>query len=311
MPRPPRIDAPNAVHHVMNRGARHQPIFVSDSDRRSFLSLVGEACEKYAISVHAYCLMTNHFHVLAQSEGGLLSEAMRHIAGVHALRFNLHNGTDGPLFRGRFASKIVDTDSYLLQVSRYIHLNPVDAGMVAAPEDHRWSSYPAYIGAAARPRWLDMSMTLTMAKGSGAYRRFVEGGIDPQTRRLYERAETTGVLGSDEFAARLCPGRRVGAMSEGTLRLVDECVASAFGARPESVRVNRRGRRNVARMAAVAMGRSHLNLPYKTLAAHYGFRSDSGAASAVRRFNELCVDDPVLTASFAAARARLATMLDT
>jgi REP element-mobilizing transposase RayT len=113
----------------MNRGARRQAIFLTDHDRRSFLSLLSDAADEFGMRVLCVCLMDNHFHLLVQSMGANLSQAMRHVGGIHALRFNEHNATDGPLFRGRFRSLVVADDDYLLTVARYIDHNPVAAGL--------------------------------------------------------------------------------------------------------------------------------------------------------------------------------------
>ena len=113
MARPLRIDYPGAWHHVMNRGARKQPIFVSRGDRRRFLQLLSTAHDRFGIEVNAYVLMGNHYHVLIRSPDGTLSQAFHYIDGVHAQAFNRRHGIDGPLFRGRFRSHLVEEEGYL------------------------------------------------------------------------------------------------------------------------------------------------------------------------------------------------------
>jgi putative transposase len=129
MPRPLRLEYENAWYHVMNRGAARQDIYKNDQHRLLFLNLLKEASLYYNIEIHAYCLMDNHYHLLIHTPRGNLSQAMRHINGLYTQVFNRSEKIDGSLFRGRYKAILVEEDSYLLQVSRYIHLNPVTAGL--------------------------------------------------------------------------------------------------------------------------------------------------------------------------------------
>ena len=128
MARPLRIEYPGAWYHAMNRGASGRAIFQSDRDRHAFLALFGDIAATFGVEVHAYCLMGNHYHLLLRTPRGNLSRALRHLNGVYTQRYNRTHGTDGPLFRGRFKAVLVDADTYLAALSRYIHLNPVTAG---------------------------------------------------------------------------------------------------------------------------------------------------------------------------------------
>ena len=127
MPRPPRTDFPGAWHHVMNRGADHRDIFEHDVDCDVFLDALAEAAERSALEVHAYCLMTNHFHLLLRSLEGNLAAGMQFLSGRFTRSINLRVGRDGALFRGRYTSVLVASDAHLVQTCRYIHLNPVVA----------------------------------------------------------------------------------------------------------------------------------------------------------------------------------------
>src|SRR5262245_3531900 len=145
MPRPPRVDYCGAWHHVMNRGADHRDILGRDSDRQAFLDALAAAAERSSLEVHAYCLMSNHFHLLVRSREGQLSAGMQVLAGRFTRVVNLRVGRDGPLFRGRYYSVGVKSDAHLVQACRYIHLNPVVARMTARAEAWRWSSASAYV----------------------------------------------------------------------------------------------------------------------------------------------------------------------
>lgn len=166
MPRPPRVDHPGAWHHAMNRGARHQDIFVDDEDRKTFLLLLADTANRYALEVHGYALMSNHFHLLVRSLRGRLSEAMRHLQQTWTQQVNRRHGWDGPLFRGRFRSQLVQDDTYLLTVLAYLHLNPVVAGLAPNAESAPWTSHRAYINRESTPVWLHTDELLDRAGGA-------------------------------------------------------------------------------------------------------------------------------------------------
>lgn len=157
MPRPLRIIYPHARYHVMNRGAARQKIFNNNHHRTIFINLLRQCCKIFNINVYAYCLMDNHYHLLISTPDANLSRVMRHINGVYTQAFNRLSKRDGSLFRGRYLAKLVDEDCYQLLVTRYIHLNPVEAGIVENPADYRWSSYRAYLGLAKDSDWLAIS----------------------------------------------------------------------------------------------------------------------------------------------------------
>lgn len=165
MPRPPRIDFPGAWHHAMNRGARHQDLFVDDEDRRIFLDLLAQTARRFALEVHGYALMSNHFHLLLRSRRGRLSAAMRHLQQTWTQLVNRRHGWDGPLFRGRFRSQLIEDDTYLLTVLAYLHLNPVVAGLARDAESARWTSHNAYVGREPTLSWLHTDELLARAGG--------------------------------------------------------------------------------------------------------------------------------------------------
>lgn len=155
MARPLRIEFPGAVYHVTSRGDRREPIFVDDTDRLALLDVLGSGLDRFDACALAWCLMGNHYHFVIQTRLANLSLLMRHINGVFTQRFNQRHRKVGHLFQGRFKAVLVDRDSYLLEVCRYVELNPVRAGMVSHPGDWSWSSYGALTGQAPRPPWLD------------------------------------------------------------------------------------------------------------------------------------------------------------
>ena len=145
MPRPYRLQAENCLYHITSRGNNRQVIFSDESDYIKFLEYVIKARDKYYFYLYTYVLMTNHYHLLIETCQPNLSKIMQYINACYTGYYNKKNRHLGHLFQGRYKSIIVDKDNYLLELSRYIHLNPVRAGMVKSPEEYRWSSYSSYI----------------------------------------------------------------------------------------------------------------------------------------------------------------------
>lgn len=185
MPRLPRTDFPGAWHHVMNRVAVGRELFATASDCELFLEGLGEASARYAIEVHAYCLMTNHFHLLLMSKSGRLSDFMRFVVGRFTRLHNLRRAADGALFRSRFTSKLIDTDAHLMECLRYIHLNPLKAGLTSDADGWEWSSARAYAGSTEMPAWLSTSELLGMfgtCDPLWAYGQFMREGLQSGVR---------------------------------------------------------------------------------------------------------------------------------
>jgi putative transposase len=182
----------------MNRGAGRRPIFKTPAQRAAFLDLLDQISQIFGIEIHAYCLMDNHYHLLICTPEAGLGKAMRHLNGVYTQRFNRLVGTDGPLFRGRYKAILVDADSYLLRVNRYIHLNPVVEGLVSSPAAYPYSSYRAYLGLEATPVWLRTETCLHLfgeAEARQPYRQFVENGLDDEIRDFYSKQRLDPILG--------------------------------------------------------------------------------------------------------------------
>lgn len=204
MARSLRIKYEGACYHVMNRGAGKENIFHGTKYYKLFLKILSEVHDKYQINIHAYCLMPNHYHVLIDTPLGNLSQAMKYLNGVYVQQYNKLQKTDGPLFRGRFKSVLVDADEHLLTVSRYIHLNPVVAGIVNFPAQYQWSSYAAYIGLRREP-WLTVQTILDQfgtQEQIQQYKRFVNSESFLNKMEAGEDLKKTkhaSILGSEKF----------------------------------------------------------------------------------------------------------------
>jgi REP element-mobilizing transposase RayT len=208
MGRPLRIEYPGAFYHVTSRGNEQKDVFKSQKDREKFLSYLESATERYGAAVHVYCLMSNHYHLLMETPEGNLSQVMRHINGAYTNYFNTKRKRAGHLFQGRYKAILVEKDAYALELSRYIHLNPVRAGMVKMPEEYRWSSYRSYIGMTGQPDWLRTKEQLGQFHGGerekrGNYRRFVEDAVGEDGESPLVGVLGSTILGSHEFIAEI------------------------------------------------------------------------------------------------------------
>ncbi len=205
MARPLRINFPGAIYHVISRGNSSQPIYGDDSDRLIFLDILERAFERYHLVCHAYCLMENHYHLLIETPEGNLSEGMRQINGVYTRRFNARHEKSGHLFQGRFKAKLVERESYLLEVNRYISLNPVRSGLVSDPAEYAWSSFPAMIGVQTAPGFLNREWILAQFDNSpdGAMRKYREFVYDGMAQNVLTEHANETILGSPRFKRNL------------------------------------------------------------------------------------------------------------
>lgn len=175
MARPLRIEYPGAYYHVTSRGNKRKAIFRDETDQEKFLDLLGRAVTDFQLRLHGYVLMSNHYHLLVETPKGGLNRAMRDLNGVYTQAFNHRHRRVGHLFQGRYKAILVDKDSYSVELSRYLHLNPWRVKPSQDPFKYRWSSLKAYVGEAAAPRWLTVEEVLDEfgSRGKGGYRAFV------------------------------------------------------------------------------------------------------------------------------------------
>ncbi|TBW44107.1 hypothetical protein EZI54_23895 [Marinobacter halodurans] len=305
MPRPQRLEYEGAFYHVMNRGRRRQKVFHGPSDYEDFLRTLSEAHERFGLEIHAYCLMGNHYHLLVKTPRGNLSRCMRHVNGLYTQRYNRRAGTDGPLFRGRFKAILVDADAYLLQLTRYIHRNPIETSepLVERLEDYPWSSYPVYVNRARAPDWLYRETTYTMLGHRhryAQYRAYVEQGTDTDLRAFYEKGRLPPVLGSESFKAEIedepwenvSPEKLRQQLYEPVAHeTIIETVARLFDVEPRELRTGKRGQRNPARWLAMVLCQQLGGLSQSRVAEIFQLGSVGGISHARRQLEKAIEDD--------------------
>jgi len=204
MSRPLRIQYPDAWYHVMNRGRRAETIFRGKKDYFAFIKILKETADLWNLRVSAYCLLKNHYHLLVQTPDANLSRCMRHINGVYTQRFNKSHQIDGQLFRGRYKSILIDADSYLLELIRYIHRNPIEAGIVNHIEKYSWSSHQGYLSDAMKWDWLYKDFVLSMFSdnrrlGIKRYKEFVSKKSPDEINTILGKKKLPNTLGSEGF----------------------------------------------------------------------------------------------------------------
>jgi putative transposase len=217
MARPLRLEYAGAVYHVTSRGNARLPVFEDDEDRECFLGTLAEAVGRWNWLCHAYCLMDNHYHLLLETPDGNLSRGMRHLNGVYTQRFNRRHHRTGHLFQGRYKSVVVDRDGYLLELCRYVVLNPVRAGMVSGPGEYRWSSFRSTAGLEQCPNFLTVDWLLGQfgkrrKDAQEYYVRFIRSGLLGSSP--WRGLKSQCVLGSADFMNRIEPALRDKALIE-------------------------------------------------------------------------------------------------
>lgn len=256
MARPLRIELAGGFYHVMARGNEGKKIFPALGDRDRFLSLLDGAYRRYRGLVYVYALMDNHYHLLMETERENLSRIMHYLNVSHSIDFNRRYRRSGHLFQGRYKSVLVDKEAYLLEVSRYVHLNTDRAGIGDKLSDPRWTSYVYYVGASDKPEWLCTDWLMERFGGDWPavrrrYREFVEEGLKGTVRNPFEDVYKGAILGGKAFIEmmkgrlkerivedREIPGYR--SLSRWyTIKDILGVVCSYFGVEPDVLRKRR------------------------------------------------------------------------
>lgn len=220
MTRPLRIEFPGALYHVTARGDQLNAIYRDDTDRYSWLDVLGLVCARFHLVVHAYCLMTNHYHLMLETAEGNLSQGMRQLNGIYSQRVNRRHHLVGHVFQGRYKAVLVQKETHLLELARYIVLNPLRAGMVASDTEWHWSSHHFMLDPAGKPDWLETQWLLgqfglSLDRAVERYRQFVAAGAGMQSPLRQMQYQL--ILGDEQFASQH-RGRQHGAVLDDVVR---------------------------------------------------------------------------------------------
>ena len=288
MARPLRIEYPGAFYHITARGNEKKDIFRDDKDRKRFLEYLETAVGRYKAVIHTYCLMSNHYHLLLTTPEGNLSQIMRHINGGYTAWFNKRHNRFGHLFQGRYKAILVDADPYAGELSRYIHLNPVRAGMVRQPEHYRWSSYAAYTGTTKPPRWLTTDWLLQYfgqepGAAKKAYVFFVKAALGIDEEDPLKEATSTLILGKayfvDDIKEKYLSGKDKGRDLPALKELTKTSLEGIIEAAQEEFRV----KPEVARKAAIYLSHRHSGRSLREIGSVFNI-GESTVSQASRRF---------------------------
>ena len=307
MSRPLRIEYEGAWYHIMNRGGRYMSIFEDNKDYSMFLDLLQETIETFHIKIAAFCLMDNHYHLLIQTPEANISRSMRHINGVYTQRYNKLHGYDGPLFRGRYKSILIDADSYLLQVMRYIHRNPVTAGLTKNL-DYSWSSHKAYITTAKKWEWISKEKILNMLSRNkslqkAVYKDFVNTPDENDFSSIYKKRKLPSILGSEKFLEYIkeqfftkkkhieIPESQI--LIPEKSRILSE-ICSEYKVSTSDLKISRRGQNNEPRNIAIYLMRKLRGDTLMDICNVFGLKKDSSAGSIVDRVKKQLKTDKKL-----------------
>lgn len=308
MARPLRLAYENALYHVINRGHRREAIFTDDKDREEFLGRLAVAQIRFNLVVHGYCLMGNHYHLLVGTPDANLSRAMHTLNSSYASWYRARHQLVGSLFQGRFKSVLVEEERYLAEVSAYIHLNPVRAGLVNSPEEWRWSSMGHYLGKKMPVKKNELTLAVTtdeVLEHCGGKKNYL-AVIDEVWTRKPDAESMYGansLLGDEDFVdemkmrLRAAKEGRIEHMPEakGILRnepeRIERAVRAAIGIAKDAIIVRRRGDAGY-RLLVWAL-RRHSALRLDEIGARFGIKA-SAVSELVRHTDEMAVSDKYL-----------------
>jgi putative transposase len=306
MGRPLRIEYPGALYHVTSRGNERRNIFLDDADRRKLLGILDDYHDRYGILIHCYVLMGNHYHLVVETPQGNLVKVMHGINSRYTGYFNRKYTRVGHLFQGRYRAILVGKDPYLLEVSRYVHLNPVRVKVVNKPEQYAWSSYPGYIAKGKEIPWVEYSWILSQfgldrKTSKKRYREFVSKAVDESTESPFGDLYGQGILGKAEFIEKtkgLLEGRQVSQEIVGRNRLrqtakpedILSAVAAAFNTEIDTL-TGKGGGKNTAKKVAIYAIKRYSGLGNQEIGTLFGGMHYSAVSkSSARLETEMAAD---------------------
>ncbi|MFO7723946.1 MAG: transposase [Oceanipulchritudo sp.] len=297
MARPLRIEYPDAWYHVMNRGRRGENIFADRTDYEIFLGVLQDSSVLFNGRFAAFCLMSNHYHILVQTPLGNLSRIMRHINGVYTQHYNRRHAVDGQLFRGRYKSVLVDADNHLLELLRYIHRNPVRADICNSVGDYPWSSHRAYVSKAEKWAWVYQDFLLSMfskipGKAEKEYRKFVQHEEPEEIKDFFSKTNLPSIMGSIDFVdwvkAKYYLAKKHDEVPQAkdlapTIQDIKRAVGLAYRTNMKELETTRRGRKSEPRNVAIYLARMHSSLTLEEIGKNFNYIKYSSVSNIVRK----------------------------
>ena len=289
----------------MNRGRRGEEIFEGKKDYESFVELLKDLVEDYNVNIAAYCLMSNHYHLLIQTPEGNISRTMRHLNGVYTQRYNRLHHCDGQLFRGRYKSILIDADIYLLELVRYIHRNPLEAGMVKDLSKYTWSSHTGYLSSLKKWDWLHKNYILSLftknkAESIRRYKQFVSKETLEEINHIFGSRNLPAVIGKTSFIDKIkerffdketheeIPDSK--SLAPDVDRIIGE-VCKFYGVTANDLLISRRGYFNEPRNVGIYLIR-HLRCDkLKDVGEFFGINKNSTISSVDRRLKREMLND--------------------
>ncbi len=306
MGRPIRIEYPGALYHITSRGNEKKKIFIEDADRIKFLKILEDYHERYGIVTHCYILMDNHYHLILETPQGRLLKVMHGINSSYTGYFNRKYGRSGHLFQGRYKGILVEKDSYLLSLSRYVHLNSVRAGLVERPEDYRWSSYRGYIGRERESGWMEYGWILSQfgsekRRAQRRYKGYTEEGLKGEEDVPFKNVYNQVILGGEEFIRKIkgmLKGRQLPQEIVGRKRLVESpspikvvgVVSKVFGINREEI-LGGGSCRHLARKVAIYLCQRYTGLSNEAIGRLFGGIHYSTVSKVTNRIREEMLRD--------------------
>lgn len=306
MARPLRVEFPSAFYHVMNRGNAGEHVLPADEDKQAFLDCLHRAARRFAIRIHTYCLMDNHYHLLVETPEPNLSRAMQWLNVTYASWYNRHHRRSGHVFQGRFKAILVDVDAYLAVLSRYIHLNPVRAHRVDDPLEYHWSSCREILGQRRAPEWLSTELVLGIfhperSKAIDLYEKFLaEDGAATADPR--EGAVADFILGRSDFVEGI---KKVYLMARSDVAEIPQlrklkkispdkivaAVSETFGESSETIR-SKGHKQSMARLVAIGLAREFCQTSGKELGACFGGVTGAAITMVGKKYDRVFAENP-------------------
>lgn len=295
MSRPLRIEYPCAFYHITSRGNERKDIFKNEQDFVKFLTYIESAVQRYKAAIHVYCLMSNHYHLLLETPLSNLSQIMRHINGAYTTYFNRKRQRAGHLFQGRYKAILIDADEYAEELSRYIHLNPVRAGIAGRPEEYHWSSYQYYIGKKQIPKWLTVDYILSYfgreaIAAQKKYSEFVNALVDKEYDSPLKETVASTILGGIEFVDEIKDKYLRGKKIDRNLPALREITKTSIKEIIREVDVALEKNEVLSKKAAIYLCHRYSGRTLREIGGHFGI-GESAVSQIGRRFSVLLKKD--------------------